>query len=327
LRTALGVATLLLAASAHAADIEPLGQYETVDAGSAYYRCDPNKTGGSDDPSGKEVCTFGFIEGVGSTESRTWEISTDIAFGNLRIGTSRTEVARALQFGDKAICLVARAGLAFDGNTLNGVYDFQGPILSVGVKNISTHGRFVFETGFRLLPPWPTFHGNDPREQQLAQGATLTSGAGDDARWLPLASVGSQLYVNVLARTPMCGDCEATWTIGAWYGGQLSLAAIQVRTWLSAQPQFIGNIYLEPFVAFSRFLKADVRFALGARATASVSSIWPSTTLLPLSIDGFVSWSPPNVDWLSARIFVGGAGSPTVGFDLQYGARVQFYLR
>ncbi len=307
-----GLFVLLLSLPAFAA--HPLDHFRDADAGVL--------------PDGGTAIdtTFSYLDGIGS-DRRTWEIMSETAFGEEQVLTERLEVGLAVKIPRFQLSVVGRVGLGFDAALDIGAYAIQGATFALGVRHISDHRNFLIEAGFRVVPAWQTSRDNLPSAQSLALSATLTSGAADDARWLPIASTGLQAYVEFQARTKKLGhDDVMTFAFGARYGGIASIMPISVHTWLGPEPQFIANVFLEGFLAVAKVRHWNTRLVVGAHLDVSLSSIWPGDLPFPLVANGFFGWSP--CDAFMLRLFAGFGGSAGA-FDagqLQYGARLIFYF-
>jgi len=127
--------------------------------------------------------------------------------------------------------------------------------------------------------------------------------------------MGSQVYLLV-EEDSSAGPVS----LGDSFGGQISLAPVQVRSWLGPQSGVIGNVFLEPFIGVPGW---NVR--AGARGELSLSSIWPGGEPLPLHGDLFLGWNP--LPCFSLRLFGGIAGSPAPGNVLThpFGLRLEYF--
>lgn len=308
------VALLLLLAASAASAAHPGDKFRDYDAGVL--------------PDGGSAIdrTFAYLDGIGA-EKRGWEVMSETAFGEAQVLTERLEVALAVKIPRFQLNVVGRVGLGFDAAVDVGTYAVQGATFAVGVRHISDFRNFLVEAGFRVVPAWQTQRDNLPNAQTLALAATLTSGAADDARWLPIASTGLQAYVEFQARTRKLEWPDVTTlAFGARYGGIASLMPISVHTWLGPEPQFLANIFLELFMGVATVRHWNVRLLVGGHVDLSLSSIWPGDLPFPLVANGFFGWSP--TDWFMLRLFAGWGGSigaPATG-KLQYGARLVFYF-
>ncbi|MBK7864204.1 MAG: hypothetical protein IPJ65_37530 [Archangiaceae bacterium] len=251
----------------------------------------------------REAEMLGYLDGVGFL-GRENEATVEVAYGSKQIATTRLELAHAFPISGKLLHVVARvgAGMATDFHAL-GLHGFTA---ALGLRHITGKGHFFVEVGARFLGGWQGIHGDRPEAQTLALGATLTSGAADDARWLPLRSSGLQLYVDFLSRSkPMGYDHSGFFVAGFHYGGQATVVPPAVSTWLGSEPQFVGNVFIEAFLSFATRQGTPVRLTTGAHVDLSLSSIWPSNVPFPVVLDLFFEWHPAWVSWLSLRAFGG----------------------
>lgn len=276
----------------------------------------------------------GYFNGIGSNE-RTWEIRTDTAFGTNRVLAQRVELARALRVTD-VLGGVLRVNFGGADDTHTGVYVLQGPLISLGARFAAPTENFVLELGGRVIPPYPGPNDRDPRALALARDATITSGLADDAAWLSFDSTAGQIYVSVLSRMCVYGGVGAPlpdhaagrkpclFLPGIFYGGAASLfGSAAIPSWLGPQRGLVGNVFAELFVTVPRL--AEIRgLQLGVHADASLSTIWDGDHPFPISLTGFIGWSPAH--WLSVRVFSGTAGTPKGILTMPYGLRLQFYL-
>ena len=116
-----------------------------------------------------------------------------------------------------------------------------------------------------------------------------------------------------------------TLIFGALYGGQVSLAPMQIQSWLGPQNGVIGNALVELYAGAPRLAHRDIRVQIGVHADVSLSSIWPGDESLPMHLDGYFGWNPlPGV---IARFFYGFAGSPLGSWTNPYGMRVEYFFR
>jgi hypothetical protein len=147
----------------------------------------------------------------------------------------------------------------------------------------------------------------------------MNSVTADDVQWLAFASVGSQIYLVV----------EDQWPIphlhvspGQTFGGAVSLAPVQVQSWLGPQTGVVGNAFMEWYVGVPEW---NVRF--GVRGELSLSSIWPGDLPLPVGVEPFLGWNPTTS--FALRVWGAGiAGSPlaTTGFMNPYGLRLEYFV-
>jgi hypothetical protein len=267
----------------------------------------------------------GYFNGLGA-ECHVWEVRDDIGFGNQRVLTDQLELASAIPVlpGHRTVTLVIRTTVATDTRTTTGFYGIHGPIWSLGLRIRSPSDYHFFEAGLRLIPGWAGPNDADPRALQLAYDASMTSGIGDDARWLPLASTGLQVYLWTRSRAKIsAGNTELF--LGTEYGGEVSLAPLQVQSWLGAQSGIVGNAIAEIQLGAPRIAGRIAGVELGGHADVSLSSIWPAADPLPMHLNAFLAVNP--FDALTARIFYGVAGSPQGSWANPYGARLEYYFR
>lgn len=301
---------------------------------SAYAQCPfaefrESRRDGGPDGGALDESMFSYLNGIDADPERGWELMTETAYGVRRVFTERIEIALAVPVPRMSLTFVTRIGAGFDANFDTADHAIQGLTLALGVRHISVRGHFVLEAGLRFIPPWYGPSDRQPSAQSLALAATLTGNAADDARWLPISTLGVQFYLEFQTRSRMWGnDAAGWWVMGARYGGQGSLAPVGVHTWLGSQPQFLADVFLEPFFAFAQIGSWITRLTVGGHVDLSLSSIWPAEVPFPLVLDLFVAWSPRNAHWLSLRVFGGWSGSlakSELG-GLQYGLRLQFWV-
>ncbi|MFO0587451.1 MAG: hypothetical protein U0441_07925 [Polyangiaceae bacterium] len=266
----------------------------------------------------------GYFNGLGAC-NRTWEIRLDSSFDTNRVGTGRVEIAAAWR-RNVGWAWIFRTSMGLAGAVNTGSVVLKGPIVSVGVRQQTKSGKVAFELGLRLIPGWNGPHEGDTEGQNLAFGATLSSGLADDARWLPFAETGVQLYTSLLTRTRDWVPVRGTQVyFGALYGGQGSLFPMKVRTWVGSQTGFIGNVFVDVFTGILKYVGRPANLQVGLHGEVSLSTIWPASRPLPLLGNVYVAWSPK--DWISARVFGGVSLSPLVQVpDLQYGLRTELYV-
>lgn len=265
----------------------------------------------------------GYFNGIGSYK-RTWGAELDSSFDTNRVATARLELSRAFRV-TPPVSIVARVNTALAAAVEVGDYLILGPNVSLGLKNQSRTGKSWLEFGLRLVPGWEGPQDNKPSSQVVALGATYSSGLADDARWLPFAETGLQLYGIIQNRTATFGPPGTKLYVGALYGGQASLWPMKVRTWLGPQTGFIGNAYADVFLGLWRLSGVDLNLQVGGHGEVSLSTIWPADHPFPMLGGGFVAWSPEY--WVQGRIFAGAAGSPSyTKTDIQYGFRLEFFV-
>jgi hypothetical protein len=265
----------------------------------------------------------GFFNGIG-TPCRYWEARSDTAFDTHRVFTQHFELARAFTIR-RYLTAVARVGFGAEADTTESFYSIQPPIVSLGVRDRSPSADYWAEFGIRVIPNISGPNDTDPRRQQLALAATLSSGIADDAAWLPFSDFGWQLYGAFQARTPRWAGRYGTVFFGLVWGGQASLTPMSVRSWLGPQTGFIGNAFVDFFLGAPVIAHAPANLELGLHGEISLSSIWPGDELFPALANLFVAWSPKS--WFAVRAFAGVAGSP-VGPPpgVHYGTRLEFYV-
>jgi len=268
----------------------------------------------------------GYFGDIGS-HGRWWEIqsNTSLSADHDRIFAQRLMIARAFPLTSE-LSLVARVTMATDAMMAQGVYAIQGPIVSLGLRDQSESGSFAIEFGGRLIPNWGSPDDTLPAAQQLALGATRSSGVADDAQWLPLADTGAQIYAILHSQVDPFGPRGWTFVPGARYGGEASLLPMTVQSWLGPQTGFVGNVFLELYTLLPRLADHEANLCFGGHGDVSLSTIWPAGVPFPIVGNIFLAWSPEY--WFSARIFSGLGGSPGSGqaFYGQYGFRLEAYL-
>jgi hypothetical protein len=266
----------------------------------------------------------GSFNGI-ATPCRYWQTTSDLSFDTHRVLTQRDELARA--FSIRAhLAAVARVSFGFASLTNQSFYTVQGPLFSLGVRARSRNANYWVEFGLRFVPNWPGPNDTDPRTQQLALAATLSSGIADDAAWLPLSDFGWQLYGAFESRTPPLLAHGTIAYMGATWGGKASITPMNVTTWLGPQSGFIGNVYVDAFVGLPLLLGVPLNMQLGLHGELSLSTIWPGTELFPALGNVYVGWAPKT--WFQMRIF-GGPGAAltdTKNANMHYGARLEFFL-
>lgn len=279
-------------------------------------------------PAEEDTIAGNAFDAVGSRD-RIWQLESTTAYSTQRIATQRFDVAAAISFAP-SLSLILRLGVAGDDNTGNAFYSLQGPIGSVGVLAHTAHDDYRVEFGVRIIPNWNGPHDGEPDALGTALRATLASDASDDARWLPFADWGTQIYARVQNRENMFAFREHTYFWGARYGGEVSLSPLVVNSWLGPQTGIIGNAFAELFLGFSCHrtnCQSNVEF--GGRADVSLSSIWPGEDPFPYILSLFVAWSPAR--WVVLRGFGGSSGTvqPVAGSvpsNTPYGVRAEFFV-
>jgi hypothetical protein len=267
----------------------------------------------------------GYFNGLG-TRGHGWEVQSDTTFSTSRTATQRFALGHAFPF-NRLFAVVARVDTGADSDTTSGLYAIHGPLVSIGIRDRSKDANHSIEIGVRLIPSWNGPNDTDPAALGLSLGASLSSANADDARWLSFATFGWQVYGVIQNRTnALFIGSWGTLVFGTTYGGEVSLAPLEVRTWLGPQEGVIGNAFWELFADAPRLGGSDANIQIGVHGEASLSSIWPADTPLPLGGNAFVGWSPKN--WFAARVFAGIAGSAVGGSAVSnpYGVRLVFYV-
>jgi len=267
----------------------------------------------------------GYFNGLG-TPGRSWEIQGDAAFSTSRIATGRLELGHAFTFD--LLSIVFRVDVAADSNVLDGAYAIHGPIPSLGLRTRTRDANEWIEVGLRLIPNWSGPTDTDPSALNLSLGASLASGAADDARWLAFSQIGCQLYGAIQARTSnLLPSPLGALLLGATYGGNISLSPLEVQSWLGPQKGLIGNAFVEVFASVPKLGHTSLNLQLGAHGDTSLSSIWPGSDLFPYEANIFIGWSP--LTSFTARAFggvAGAVGANSIPVSNPYGIRLIAYF-
>jgi len=270
----------------------------------------------------------GYFNGLGS-QGRTWEMQSDTAFSTSRAATQRFEIGGLLHL-TPLLGAVVRTDFGAEDDTPSGFYSVKGPLVSLGARYRSASANHWVEFGVRFIPGWSGPHDNDPAALRLALDATLESAQADDAKWLPFASPGYQVYLAIQSRGEIDAGSAGQFLVGAHYGGRTSLSPLQVASWLGPQRGIVGNVFADLFFGVLRIHRSTINMQIGVHGEGSLSSVWPGDATFPALGDVFLGWSPAS--WVAARIFFGVAGvpggspQPEVPTSRPYGARVTFYL-
>lgn len=277
-----------------------------------------------------------FAGGLGSP-GRTWEIESDGTFSTTRVATGRMAVAGFYRFSNPLtapVGFVLRVDGALASDTTTNSYSINGPKIALGLRAVTPRSDAEIEFGGRLLMPWVDPDATNPKALRLALAATLSSGIADDAEWLAVEHTGFQIYLMVHERLPIHFRDRGVMLLGVRYGGRSSLAPVAVPTWLGTEDGIVANVYLDAYLGFPRWnllFKGlrDLDLELGAHTEASLSSIWPGESTLPVAAEPYLLWSPRT--WVSVRVFYGWA-LPAVslttggGTSNPYGLRLTFYV-
>jgi hypothetical protein len=275
-------------------------------------------------PEPESATAPGYFNGLG-TKGRDLLVQSDTGFSTNLALTQRLELAGILRF-NRQTGIVGRVEVGAASDTGSGFYSLQGPRFSIGARLRSPSANDWVEFGVRVIPNWPGPHDGDPAAIRLALGAALSSGIADDALWLSFTTWGLQIYAQAQSRFAFVDGPHSTVMLGSRYGGETSLAPLTVRTWLAPESGIVANAYLEAFADGPRIASHAVNLELGARAEASLSSVWPGGDVFPAILSAFVAWSPES--WISARAFYGVAPLIMNGLPTSYpfGLRIVAYV-
>jgi len=279
-------------------------------------------------------CQPGSFNGLGSC-GRATEIRIGSSFSTSGTLTQPLELAHAFPVTGH-FAVVTRLTAAADEDTTTGAYALRGlPIVAIAGRERSKDENYWVEIGGRVL--WPSTGPNDstPNAQRLALNAALSSGAADDALWLPFTRVGFQAYGDVQWRSPKLVDAHwpFTWLknsqVGTEFGGVTSLPPLAVHSYLGPQEGIVANTYLELFTVTPSLFGDGTNVRLGVHGEVSLSSIWPANGVFPALGSIFVDWSPRL--WISARVWVGAGVAQAPGLSAlpatyPVGLRLQLYL-
>lgn len=273
------------------------------------------------EPSGMPPRYWG---GLG-TSGRSWEVGLDAAIDGDEVIALRQRLGVAWDptGGTDLLAFVLRAstiGAAFD--TGRGEHLLRSPIPSISVLLHTPCDGYWLEVGGRFV--LPTTDGTTPEEARLGLRATITAGPADDALWIARSTLGGQLFAIGRLRSSAFGFDVLPVLVSIEMGVRFSVGSITVASWLGPQTGVVGSFWAEGFVATAN----DWNVRLGARAEISLSSLWPSGETLPLSVEGFVGWSPDHafsIDLFAGEgwLLVTQTGEPS---RFRAGTRISFWI-